>query len=244
MNSFQRLAIPDPADLRFGVSPKSLTTQRGLTIGSGIVYPELNFTLPPMFVDANTMPEVRRHYQDIIGGACRRTAELEASGLVVEFETLPPMTETPAWGIELTRILLDGMAEVVATPDHTHAVIAMAAMQAGKHVYLQKPLTHDVFEARTLAEASKHYKVTTQMGNQGHSSESIRRICEWIWDGAIGEVHEVQAWCDLTYYPWGHAYWSSKWGQRPKESPAVPATLNWDLWLGPARERTYPQRTD
>jgi predicted dehydrogenase len=130
-------------------------------------------------------------------------------------------------------------AVVIATPDHTHAVIALAAMQAGKHVYLQKPLTHDVFEARTLAEASRRYKVTTQMGNQGHSSESLRRICEWIWDGAIGEVREVQTWCDLTYYPWGHAYWSSKWGERPKDTPAVPATLNWDLWLGPACQRPY-----
>ena len=130
-------------------------------------------------------------------------------------------------------------AVVIATPDHTHAVIALAAMQSGKHVYLQKPLTHDVFEARTLAEASRRHKVTTQMGNQGHSSESIRRICEWIGDGAIGEVREVQAWCDLTYYPWGHAYWSSKWGERPRDTPAVPATLNWDLWLGPARYRPY-----
>jgi methanol--5-hydroxybenzimidazolylcobamide Co-methyltransferase len=114
MKHFKGLAITDPADLRFGVSPKPLTTQRGLTIGGGIVYPELNFTLPPMFVDANTLQEVRQHYQDIIVGACRRAVELESPGLVVEFETLPPMTENPAWGIELTRILLDGLAEAHA----------------------------------------------------------------------------------------------------------------------------------
>jgi len=142
MNSFRRLAIPDSAELRFGVSPKPLTTQRGLTIGSGIVYPELNFTLPPMFVDANTMPEVRRHYQDIITGACRRAVELEAPGLVVEFEMLPPMTENPAWGIELTRILLDAMAEAHAkhglksvlriTPNDTREMERPPRMREGK----------------------------------------------------------------------------------------------------------------
>ncbi len=130
-------------------------------------------------------------------------------------------------------------AVVIATPDHTHAVTSMAAMNAGKHVYCQKPLTHDVFEARKLAEAAKGSRVTTQMGNQGHSGEGIRSICEWIWDGAIGEVRKVDAWCDLSYYPWGHAWWSSKWGQRPTDTPAVPPGLNWDLWLGPARERPY-----
>lgn len=130
-------------------------------------------------------------------------------------------------------------AVMIATPDHTHAVIALAAMRAGKHVYLQKPLTHDVYEARVLAEAAAKHGVTTQMGNQGHSQEGIRNVCEWIWDGAIGEVREVDAWCDLSYYPWGHAYWSSRWGTRPKDTPAVPQTLDWDLWLGPARKRPY-----
>jgi methanol--5-hydroxybenzimidazolylcobamide Co-methyltransferase len=109
MSHFSDLAIRDSDDLRFGVSPKPLTTRQGLTIGGGIVYPELNFTLPPIFVDKNTMPEVRVQYQQIISGALQRAVELEAPGLVVEFETLPPMTENPAWGIELTRLLLDAM---------------------------------------------------------------------------------------------------------------------------------------
>jgi predicted dehydrogenase len=130
-------------------------------------------------------------------------------------------------------------AVVIATPDHTHAVIAMAAMNAGKHVYCQKPLTHDVVEARALAEAAKRLRVATQMGNQGHSGEGIRQICEWIWAGAIGEIRDVDAWCDLSYYPWGHAYWSSKWGVRPTDTPPLPAKLNWDVWLGPAKQRPY-----
>ncbi len=132
---------------------------------------------------------------------------------------------------------IDGV--LVATPDHTHAVISLAAMRAGKHVYCQKPLTHDVYEARTLAQAAKQCKVATQMGIQGHSMEGIRLICEWIWAGLIGEVREVDAWCSLSYYPWGHAKWSSPWGVRPKETPPLPAGLDWDLWIGPAPMRPY-----
>ncbi|MBM3335729.1 Gfo/Idh/MocA family oxidoreductase [Candidatus Sumerlaeota bacterium] len=138
-------------------------------------------------------------------------------------------------------------AVVIATPDHTHAVIAMAAIKAGKHVYCQKPLTHDVYESRRLAQAAKEAKVATQMGIQGHSGEGARLVCEWIWAGLIGEVREVDAWCTLTYYPWGHASWSSKWSERPKDTPAVPATLDWDLWIGPAPmwpyHRAYHPRT-
>jgi predicted dehydrogenase len=130
-------------------------------------------------------------------------------------------------------------AVMIATPDHTHAVIAMEAMRRGKHVYCQKPLTHDVYEARMLAKAAREAGVTTQMGIQGHSGEGARLISEWIQNGAIGEVREVDAWCNLSYYPFGHAYWSSKWSRRPEDTPPVPATLNWDLWLGPASERPY-----
>ncbi len=132
---------------------------------------------------------------------------------------------------------IDGV--MIATPDHTHAVISMAAMRAGKHVYCQKPLTHNVYEARTLAKTAKETGVATQMGIQGHSGEGIRLICEWIWAGLIGEVREVDAYCSLTYYPWGHASWSSQWSQRPKETPPVPTELDWDLWIGPAQMRPY-----
>ena len=130
-------------------------------------------------------------------------------------------------------------AVVIATPDHTHAVISMEAMRRGKHVYCQKPLTHDVYESRMLAKTAKETGVATQMGIQGHSGEGGRLICEWIWDGAIGEIREVDAWCSLSYYPFGHAGWSSKWSRRPKETPPVPSTLDWDLWLGPAPKRSY-----
>ena len=141
---------------------------------------------------------------------------------------------------ELLEKQKDIDAVLIATPDHTHAVIAMAAIKAGKHVYCQKPLCHDLHEARLLTQAAAVSKVATQMGIQGHSGEGLRLICEWIWAGAIGEVREVDAWCSLSYYPWGHAYWSSKYGAaRPADTPALPDKLNWDLWLGPAPERPY-----
>jgi predicted dehydrogenase len=134
------------------------------------------------------------------------------------------------------RVMLEEMGDkidavVIATPDHTHACIAMEAMRHGKHVYVQKPLTHSVYEARVLTEAARKFGVVTQMGNQGHSGEGIRLICEWIWDGAIGDVREVHAWTNRPIWPQGLP--------RPKETPPVPETLDWDLWLGPAPHRPY-----
>ena len=141
------------------------------------------------------------------------------------------------------RVMLEKQKDIdavlIATPDHTHAVIAMAALLAGKHVFCQKPLTHDIYESRMLAKAAKDAGVVTQMGIQGHSQEGLRLICEWIWAGAIGTVREVDAWCALSYSPHGHAWWSSPLGDRPKDGLAVPTDLDWDLWLGPAPERPY-----
>ena len=128
-------------------------------------------------------------------------------------------------------------AVVIATPDHTHAVIIMAAIQAGKHIYCQKPLTHTVYEARKITEAAQASKVQTQMGNQGHSSEQIRLVREWVQSGAIGDVKEVHAWTDR---PIGKQWWTNfAVKELPQGSQPVPETLNWDLWLGPARERGY-----
>lgn len=141
MKTFKQLAIQKSADLLFGVASKPLTTRRGMTLGGGLVYPELNFTLPPMLVDETTLPEVRCQYQQIITGALQRAVELEAPGLVVEFETLPPMTQNPAWGIELTRILLDGMEDAHAkhglksvlriTPNDTREMERPPRMRSG-----------------------------------------------------------------------------------------------------------------
>ena len=122
-------------------------------------------------------------------------------------------------------------AVIVATPDHSHAPAAMMAIKLGKHVFVQKPMAHTVYEARKLTEAAKEANVITQMGNQGHSGEGVRLICEWIWDGAIGKVREVVAWTNRPSWPQGI--------YRPREIVEVPRTLDWDLWLGPAPFRPY-----
>lgn len=122
-------------------------------------------------------------------------------------------------------------AVLVATPDHVHAVVTAAAMRLGKHVYCEKPLTHNIWEARQIARIARETKVATQMGNQGHSGEGIRMTCEWIWAGAIGQVREVHAWSDAGGWAKGPG--------RPKETPPVPKGLNWDIWLGPREYRPY-----
>jgi methanol--5-hydroxybenzimidazolylcobamide Co-methyltransferase len=111
MESYGSLAIDDPEELIYGNAPHPVETKSGLKIGGGTLYPELNFTLPPINVERETWPKVRRHYQEIITGAARRAAELGVPGVMFEFEALPPMTENPAWGEEVCRILLDGIAQ-------------------------------------------------------------------------------------------------------------------------------------
>ncbi len=133
------------------------------------------------------------------------------------------------------RILLEKQkdidAVIVATPDHMHAPISLAAIKAGKHVYTEKPLTHTIKEARELAAAAKEAGVATQMGTQGHAMEEARLLCEWIWNDAIGEIRDIHAWSPHPVWPQGIP--------RPSEKPPVPANLDWDLWLGVAPERPY-----
>lgn len=124
-------------------------------------------------------------------------------------------------------------AVTVGTPDHIHAVAAMAAVRAGKHVYCQKPLTRTLHECRQLTLAARTAGVATQMGNQGHASEGSRLTNEWIAAGIIGEVREVHAWSDRAGGMWKQGI------GRPADTPPVPATLDWNLWLGPSPQRPY-----
>lgn len=155
-------------------------------------------------------------------------------------------------------------AVVVATPDHLHAVIAAAAMRAGKHVYVQKPLTYSVHEARALARIAAETKVTTQMGNQGHSMEGTRRINEIVAAGVIGPIREVHVWTDRPVRYWAQGIprprpidaaaitaspVAPQWNMRTVENAVLramadnpqtpPAGMNWDLYLGPAAEIAY-----
>lgn len=122
-------------------------------------------------------------------------------------------------------------AITVSTPDHNHAIIALTAIQLGKHTFVQKPLTRTIEEARLLAKAARAAGVKTQMGNQGHAGEGARLINEWIWDGAIGDVREVHAWTNRPVWPQGIP--------RPQNNRPVPPELDWNLWLGVANFRPY-----
>ncbi len=122
-------------------------------------------------------------------------------------------------------------AVIVATPDHMHATAAVWCMERNKHVYVQKPLTRTIWEARQLRAAAAKYKVATQMGNQGYSNEGTRQCAEIVWNGDIGNVTEVHAWSDRPLWPQGIT-------EVPKEEP-VPPTLDWDLWLGVAENRPF-----
>jgi predicted dehydrogenase len=117
-------------------------------------------------------------------------------------------------------------AILCATPDHLHANVSLAALRAGKHVYCEKPLTHNIAEARLVAEVARKTGLATQMGNQGHSTEGIRQTCEWIWSGAIGDVKEVHAWVPATR-------WNKNLVAPPTTGQPLPKGINWDLWCGP-----------
>ncbi|MFM2281290.1 MAG: hypothetical protein RLZZ444_3521 [Pseudomonadota bacterium] len=119
----------------------------------------------------------------------------------------------------------------VSTPDHTHAPIALAAMQLGKHLYLQKPMAHNIREVRLLVAAAQRYRVVAQMGNQGASADGTRLLREWYDAGLIGDVHTVYSWTNKTVSPQGFGW--------PTQAAPVPPELDWDLWLGPAPWRDY-----
>lgn len=119
----------------------------------------------------------------------------------------------------------------VSTPDNTHCIAALMAMEMGKHVYVQKPLTHDIYEARQLTEAAIKYKVVTQMGNQGASGDGVRQMQEWYNAGFIGEAHTIYVWTNRPVWPQGFG--------KPKQTAPIPAELDWNLWLGPAQWEEY-----
>ncbi len=138
------------------------------------------------------------------------------------------------------RVMLDKMgneieAVIIGTPDHTHAVIAMEAMRRGKHVYCEKPLAHTIHEVRELMAAARKYKVVTQLGNQGHATGSIRRVCEWVWAGAIGNVHTIHAGCDA----FKNVYCQIPNLPKVSQHHDVPKTLDYELWVGPVEFRPY-----
>jgi len=127
-------------------------------------------------------------------------------------------------------------AVIVSTPDHTHFAAAIMAIELGKHVYVEKPLAHNIWQVRTMKEKAREYGIVSQMGNQGHATDGIRRIREWYDSGTIGEVREVHAWFPGPNF---ESRYFTKPSTFPPPETAVPAELDWDSWLGPAKFRPY-----
>jgi predicted dehydrogenase len=153
------------------------------------------------------------------------------------FKTYPKAEVFKDYRVMLDRLGKSIDAVVIATPDHMHAPIAMAAMRAGKHVYCEKPMAHSIEEARVMTAFAKEKGLVTQMGQGGHASEGTRQIKEWLAAGAIGTVKEIHGWTDRPGTP--KRPWWPQPAEVPAEAEAVPAELDWDLWLGAATPRPY-----
>ena len=156
--------------------------------------------------------------------------DVDQNNAAVTFKRFPQARPFKDFRVLLEKEGKNIDAVTVSTPDHTHFHAAAMAMKLGKHVYVQKPLTHTIWEARTLTELARQTKVVTQMGNQGHSQPDSRRLVELIQAGVLGDVREVHIWTDRPIWPQGI--------ERPASLP-VPAHLDWDLWLGPAPYRAF-----
>lgn len=152
------------------------------------------------------------------------------------FERFPTATRYKDFRQMLDKQGKEIDAVVIGPPDHMHAICALACMQLGKHVYVEKPLTRTSWEARLLAQAAEKYPVATQMGNQGYSHDATRVACEIFWSGEIGDVREVHAWT-------GRPSWPQEMIKIPAPTP-VPETLDWDLWLGGAASRPFTAGDD
>lgn len=146
-------------------------------------------------------------------------------------ENFPKATYYKDWREMFEKEKKNFDAVSVSIPDHGHAVPALMAMQLKKHVYVQKPMTHDIYEARILTEAARNYKVITQMGNQGSSGDGVRTMQDWYNAGLIGDAHTIRCWTNRPVWPQGVG--------APTEKEEVPKELDWNLWLGPTQFHDY-----
>ena len=201
--------------------------------GPGYVAPSDKLNIACVGVGGKGRTDVQAASKEVIAALCDIDDEQMAITVRGDSEANPQLLKASKY--RDFRVMLEKEKSIdavtVSTPDHTHAVIAMTAMKMGKHVFVQKPLTHSIVEARALAKYAKEANLVTQMGNQGHASEGARLVNEWIADGAIGDVTEVHLWTNRPVWPQGI--------DRPEAVPSVPPTLDWNLWLGPAPWRPY-----
>lgn len=163
--------------------------------------------------------------------------DVDANRAEEQYKTHPKVPRFTDFRKMFDKMVGEIDAVVISTPDHTHFPAAMAAMQQGKHVYVEKPLAHNIWELRTLKKAEKHYGVITQMGNQGHTTDGIRKVKEWYESGVLGQVREVIAWFNGPHF--SETGYFNKPDQYPPSGETIPDGLDWDSWLGPRLERSY-----
>lgn len=197
--------------------------------GKGFLAPSDRLVIASVGVGGKGRSDIAKFYESgkaDIGFLC----DVDTRMIADSVESFPKAKMYTDWRELFDKESKNFDAVSVSTPDHNHAVIAMGAMQLGKHVYVQKPLTHDIYEARVLTEAAKRYQVVTQMGNQGASGDGVRQLREWYDAGVIGDVHTVQIWTNRPIWPQGISW-------PPKAE--IPKGLDWDLWLGTAAYKDY-----
>ena len=150
-----------------------------------------------------------------------------------QFKKYPDAKVYEDWRVLMDKESKNFDAVSVSTPDHTHAIAASAAITLGKHIWVQKPMTHDIYEARVLADLARKHKVVSQMGNQGSSNDGVRQMREWYEAGLIGDVTDVYCYTNRPVWPQGGMKWPTKTG-------TPPSTFNWDLWQSSAKARPFP----
>ncbi|MFC1764381.1 Gfo/Idh/MocA family oxidoreductase [Planctomycetota bacterium] len=224
-----------------------LKASAAVTVAGGFVLPQ--FSIGQSGASANSklnivMIGTGNVAQQALGGCDSENivalCDVDSSNLYQYADKYPQIKQAATFSD--FRVMLDKMdnqidAVCVSTPDHTHFVATIAAMERGKHVFTQKPLTHNIWETRTLRKAMHKYKVITNMGNQGHTFDGIRRMREWVEAGVFGQITEIHSWS-------GGPNWKGRYFRKPENYPSlsvdpVPATLHYDLWLGPAKKVPY-----
>src|ERR1700712_3258984 len=228
---------PPPLNTRRNFIKNTAVTAAGFIIlprhvlgGKGFIAPSDRLTVAGIGVGGKGQSDIANFFKSgkaDIGFLC----DVDDRRAATTVKNFPKAKYYKDWRELLDKEAKNFDAVSVSTPDHNHAAPAFAAMQMGKHVYVQKPLTHDIYEARMLTNAARKYKVVTQMGNQGASGDGVRQMMEWYDNGLIGDVHTVYCWTDRPVWPQGIPW--------PDTKAPVPQGLNWDLWLGTAPYKEY-----
>lgn len=202
--------------------------------GPGIVGPNERLNIAGIGIGGQGAADLGNHPNDNIVALCDVDADYAAN----TFAAYPNAKRYTDFRVMFEKEKnID--AVIIATPDHLHAVVTMTALKLGKHVYCEKPLTRTIYESRAIAHAAREARVATQMGNQGMQYPGNRQLTEWVQGGAVGAIREVHVWSDRPTQRGKMPLWWPQGVERPTDTPPVPATLDWELWLGPAPSRPY-----